>query len=276
MWQLVVILSSVFSGLVSVLNKTVVSKVNPIKYAFYFNMIIALFYLVFSPYFVLPKNELAWLILFIGGILWSLFGIFALVVYNFLDVSLIAPLSNLTPSLVLLIGVLFFNETLAFNKMLGLTLMLAGAFLITFKKKKSYEINSKGILIMSLLIIIGSVVSFVDKISINLFNIYTYAFGIYLLPSFFISLLMRTRNIKFGLSKDDFKIIFIVCLMGFFAYVLTLYAYTITEVSNVSILSKVSIVVSLIGGFVFHKEKGVLRKSFATGLIILGALAISS
>jgi len=232
------------------------------------------FFLFFFNRFDFSNLISSWWIIIAIGFLGAAATIINLKVYNHLDVSLIALLSKLTTVFSVIFSIILLNETLTIWKFFGGALIIIGAVLLTFKHKKSYNINKTGLYLLFLVIVLYSLGSIVDKLGVTVFNIFTYGFFAYFSAFLLIlSYLLFTR--KGLLIKTDAKLVILVSILNIGAYLLLLYAYSITSVINVSIFSNLSVIAVIIGGYLFHKEKGILNKSFAAILMIIGAVLAS-
>jgi len=198
-----------------------------------------------------------------------------LLVYKNLDVSLTSSLIELRIALVLVLSFLLLGDTITIKELMGFVFMFSGAIISGYHRKKNYKVSKKGFMLLGLLIIVSGFIKIVDSVGVKFFNSYTYSFGMYLIPTIMVYSFMKKKKINARVTRRNLKIILVISIIGVASYVLNLYAYTLTEVSNVAILSKLSIVVSIIGGFIVYGEKEKLRKITTAILVIIGAIIIS-
>ncbi|MFA5406743.1 MAG: GRP family sugar transporter [Candidatus Nanoarchaeia archaeon] len=274
MWQLIVILSSVLAGCFNLLNKRL-TNINSLKATFYTSLISALILLFFSSNFILPTNNLGWLFLLISALLWGIFRVLYLLVYKHLDISLTSSLIELRIALVLVLSFLLLGNSITVKELIGFAFMFLGALISGYHQKKNYKTSKTGFILLGLLIIVSGFIKIVDSVGVKFFNTYTYSFGMYLIPTIMVYSFMKKKKVNAKITRQNLNIILLLSIIGVASYILNLYAYTLTEVSNVAILSKLSIAVSIIGGFIFYGEKEKLKKIITAILVIIGAIIIS-
>ncbi|MDD4353232.1 MAG: GRP family sugar transporter [Candidatus Nanoarchaeia archaeon] len=274
MWQIIVLIAAILFGVSKLLSRYISRKIDPIVYSFYYNLIFSLLFIFFLSSFSMPSKIEGWTIMALGSVFWSACMILIFFVYKHLDVSIIAPLENLTPLITLIAGLIFFNETMGLFNIIGAFLIFLGALLITWKTK-NYIINKKGIILMLISVFFYSIAYRIDSLGVKYFNIYTYGFGVSFMPAILIGTYLFFNKKSFKIKKEILLKISISSILDFVGYLLILSAYTLTQVSNVAILRQLSIIIAVFGGFVFFKEKNILRKSIAALIIIIGAIFFS-
>lgn len=257
MWQVSVALSAALSGINMLINKYALSKlkIETYKYAFYYDLFFTLLFLIFITTFAPPLDNIGWIVVTVGSVVWCLILILLFTVYKHLDISLAAPLINLTPASILILGILFLNESVTANKIIGLILTLTGVIILTLKRKKSYKVSKLGIVLTVILIGLYSIVAFIDNAGVSYFNIFTYGFGVSIIPMLIVGVYMKLKKMSFKIKKKEAGFIALVTILEFIAYNLILYAYTIAEVSSITILRQLSIAIAVLGGIFIQRKR---------------------
>jgi drug/metabolite transporter (DMT)-like permease len=245
--------------------------------------------ILFFPMFIYfrPAGTITpagWACIVATGILHAFYFWFMGGAYERGDLSLVYPLSRGTgPMLVPILAVLFINEQLSFPGVLGITLVIAGIYVIHLR---SFSIPSflEPFLSMrgsaSLWALCTGVTiagySLVDKVGVTL----VYA-PVYIYLMFVISLLLLSPyvfvKVRLDLKKEwninKVKIL-IVGFLDLFTYLLILFALQISKVSYVAAAREVSIVFSAYLGIMLLREKNAPQKLAGAVLISLGVVLI--
>jgi uncharacterized membrane protein len=245
--------------------------------------------ILFFPMFIyfwpaVTISPAGWACIVATGILHAFYFWFMGGAYERGDLSLVYPLSRGTgPMLVPILAVLFINEQLSFPGVLGITLVIAGIYVIHLR---SFSIPSflEPFLSMrgsaSLWALCTGVTiagySLVDKVGVTL--VYP---PVYIYLMFVISLLLLSPyvfvKVRLDLKKEwninKVKIL-IVGFLDLFTYLLILFALQISKVSYVAAAREVSIVFSAYLGIMLLREKNAPQKLAGAVLISLGVVLI--
>ena len=291
-WFLFSILSAILWALSSVIDKILVPRrlktpIIPLFMVGLFNLISA-FIVAFSvPYVALSMNNLILSIL--AGLLW---GFVPFVYFTALlthEVSRIISLFSVSPLLVLIFSALILNESLPYEKYLGIVSILAGSTLITLKLDggNKFSVNTKLLLVIAatFLISISQVLSkFVLK-EVPYWNFYAWlAIGTFL--STFLITLTKFKSLRMithiGSRYLGFLVISrILGVSGLISFVTALsfgFASLVSAVFSIQSLF-ILIFAFILSSFNHHLEKlkgneGLL-KLIAIILIIFGIFVIN-
>jgi drug/metabolite transporter (DMT)-like permease len=245
--------------------------------------------ILFFPMFIyfwpaVTISPAGWACIVATGILHAFYFWFMGGAYERGDLSLVYPLSRGTgPMLVPILAVLFINEQLSFPGVLGITLVIAGIYVIHLR---SFSIQSflepflamRGGASLWALCTGGTIAgySLVDKVGVT--RVYP---PVYIYLMFVISLLLLSPyvfvKVRLDLKKEwnINKIqILIVGFLDLFTYLLVLFALQISKVSYVAAAREVSIVFSAFLGIMLLREKNAPQKLAGAVLISLGVVLI--
>ena len=281
MWFILSLLSSFFDSLKYVTGKKVTKEIDPIVIGFsqwFFGT------LIFLPFFL---NNLSvktdtgfWPVLIINAFLNALAIILFWRGVKLSDLSLAIPLITFIPIFVLIISSFLTHEIPSFFGIIGVMIIVMGAYLLNLDKKirnvwqPFYAIihkpGSKFILIVTILWSFSTVL---DKIAILKSNPVIYLFYLNLATML---ILLPLVLFKF-VGKIKPKYFLIMLVMGVIAGMglLTQFnAVKYTFVSYVSAIKTSSVIFTIILGHFIFKEKNIKERLSGSVVMILGALLI--
>lgn len=194
---------------------------------------------------------------------------------RFTDLSIAAPLKQLTPVIVAIIEPLIL--TLSFSKWLFLASIFGatGAYILMSSKgffQPLKNLKNKGAVLALSTAFIGAVYAISRRFGTTNLDplLYTYITYLIVLPMFY----LMTRNNSSQIELNDFigRYIIILAIINTASAVVGYYAFSLISASQVSVIKQFSVVLSiLIGGKAF-KEEGIIRKLIGGFVIILGVL----
>lgn len=244
----------------------------PTIYFNFFGGLIAFFFIGKFP----PLSPI-WIIPVLAATVYTLGNIFMFQAYKEGGVSLLAPLGNLNPAIILIFSIILLQESVTIPKILGIALIVYG--LSFLKEQKSLISSLKAVFkdqncqVYFLSMLLFSLARIIDKKGTAYFQATTYSF-----LEFFISvtLLLIFLSLKGKLPQI---VNFSKRKMGWAAgagisiaikYVAFLKAISQIELSVVSPISSLSTLVALALAAIFLKEK-VEKRWWAAILMIAGA-----
>lgn len=231
----------------------------------------------------LPTGTWVWGWTLVAGFLYGVSSIIVFNAYSFGDVSIIAPLFNFQPVVVLILAVLFLGEGFTIQKFLGIMFVLIGATYL----KKSHSVKSslkslfelKSARLALIATTLFSVARTIDKMVLPYFDTMTYSFVQWILPGAIVaSYVLRKYEVhKFvRFFKKRFNIILINAICGGFGYVFFLMALRTAEVSIIAPLVNLNTLFAVILSHKFLGEKLNGRLLAVTIMIIGAALVVIS
>tara|TARA_Y100000310_G_scaffold208059_1_gene208559 strand:- start:743 stop:1357 length:615 start_codon:yes stop_codon:yes gene_type:complete len=201
-----------------------------------------------------------------------------------MQISEVAPLFNLTPGFLAVLAFLFLGETLTRFQVGGLVLLIVGSYVLetdhnSFFKSALKHFKSKYVTYAITAALIFSFCSLLDKFILNNYlNPYEYLILIWWFVAVNFLILSSLefdgiKGIKHCIKITHFKVI----LTAFFSFIANLSAFIAMSTAYVSLVIPIrrlsTLGSTLIGGEMFH-EKGLLRKSFACLIMVVGACLI--
>jgi bacterial/archaeal transporter family protein len=204
-----------------------------------------------------------------------------------MEVSEAIPLLTLVPGITTILAFIFLKETISTYQVMGIFLLIFGAYILETKNELSLlepikKIKkSKYMHYIIIALIIYSILAICDRILLAHFDMQPEAyilFGHIFLAIYFIIMLKIFHNgfqgIKHGINIAG-KWIFLVAIFVFGYRYLQAQALKIANVGLVVSIKRLSVLFAiLIGGELFHEHR-LLRKSIASLVMIGGAILIT-
>lgn len=172
-------------------------------------------------------------------------------------------------------GLIFFKEPFVLTKFIGAMLIIFSNILIFYKKGK-FEFN-KYILLGILANISYTIALFLDVNISDNFNLPFYVAITLMIPAILISIIERIKvsDIKNELVNGNKKAIFITAFSWALSIISSLRAYQLGNVTIVAPLSALTVILNVIFGYLFLKEKNnLLRKIIAAIIVIISIILI--
>ncbi len=274
------LLAALSSGVEKLLRKKVAINVDALTFAFFFELIGAVFaFPLFIANFNLPEINWAWWLVLVSGFLWAGVAFTMVKSYKHLEASFIAPVSRSRIILILILSVIFLSETLNFNKIAGTSLVFAGLVFLSYKKGVNFSrLKEEGMIHLILSIVFISAVFIVDKFAVNFFNPSMYTFMIYftasviLLPGIF----SKKEDIKHIVKSKFILLIILTAALSVLYYYFTLAAFKFAEASVILPITELSSLVAVFGGIFFLNERTDIKKKIVSTIIIIAGVVLIS
>ena len=240
-----------------------------------FGVIGSVIFLALMPFFDFhfPTDWRVWALLLSSNLLYACQDVLKSKGFKYLDVSVVSIFSQSSKVFMILFGIIIFREHLTTLEALGVLFIMAGSALVVFKKNK-FHINKY------IWFIIGSSLFFAMAMIIDVgvsgqFNLAFYLLMIYLLPALFIFIGGRRKivDIKKGFlrNKNSRKFTAIAGVASAIGMLFYLLALRQGQVSIVAPLSSTTVLLNVIAGYVFLKERNdLLKRLIAAVLVIIG------
>ena len=285
-WYLLAIISALFSAGAAILEKKILFKERALSFSSLlaiFNLIIAIPFFFFTDLHVLTMVSL--LVLLFKSFLGALAFLCVMLGIKNLELSKALPLLVLTPGLVAIGGFIFLKEALTSLEVVGIILLLIGTYILQLKSRqkffdpwKSY-LKAKGNYYIFFALILFTITSLLDKAILSSFNLHVNAFMGFqhlFLAIIFLAFLLFTgkaRELKSTIKYSWLMILFLGFVTIIYRYA-QIAAVKEAPVALVLSLKRISVFFAvLIGGKLF-KEKHLLIRLIATGVMIAGAILI--
>lgn len=175
-----------------------------------------------------------------------------------------------------LLGFIFLHEVLTYNQLIGMLIICTGLILVNILKKDAKKSHNKYIIILLVGCLFQAIAGLLDKvISINVeANILQWWFLFFLLVINWLYVWLRNVKINYRTSFKNIWI-YIYSILFIVGDRILFVANGIegSEISIMSLLKQISVVVTvLLGGTIFHEKH--LKTKFVCSLIIIIGIAI--
>lgn len=233
--------------------------------------------LLLIPFFEMrfPEEPLVYVFLGLSIIFYTITDRLNTTVRSGIEASTFCVINQLSTVFMIVAGVLFFKEPLILSKIIGAFLIVFSNILIFFKKG---NLKPNKYVIMGIISnLFFSIALFLDVNNSDYFNLPLYVATTLGVP---IILIFIFERIKFKDIKEEYKngnkkALWITSITWSLSIVSQLRAYQLGEVSVVAPLCALSVILNVLVGFFFLKEKeNLLKKIIAAILIILGIILI--
>lgn len=279
LWLFLVLGIIILSGIGSIIHRWVLKDEGDfLAFGFAFQVFGTLFFIpILLAEWQFPSQPEAWILAVISSVLWAVLGVVGFKAQRFTEVSLRAPIGKSKMLWVILFAALFLGETVTQGKIIGSALIFLGVVLVTFKADEPLGgFGDLGVKLTFIAALIGGIGSIVDKVAMSYFQPGTYGFIEYLLPAIWLGLFVPQSTKRFGkLLKGKGKWVIAASLIAVVWSWMLFKVYQLAEVSTIAPLLELSVIVTVIGGFVFLGErKDILRRIIGTLIVLAGAWII--
>lgn len=293
-WLVLILISVNLSALVSLFDKFYCSK--KVKSIYSFAFLVNFFYLVFilvTTYILRKSFVFNWLVIYpiLSGLTYFLTWIFWWKAMTTSEVSRVVGVASVQPVINAILAVFFLNEVISVNKWSAIILIVAGAFLCSWEKKKNGGFN-KAYLYVLVAVCFGAVGNILVKFSmgtmpalvVNCLSFYA-TFPLFLL-------MLKDKKVfqevkKNLLDKKSSVPIFFRSLIGYLAicfYMLAVGAGPVSSVVTVNNAAPLLVFVYSIGVSFFWPKiikeelsrQALFTKTIAIIMIVVGAMMIST
>ncbi|MBU0974588.1 DMT family transporter [Patescibacteria group bacterium] len=244
-------------------------------FSFYFSAVGALTsipFVIFQPKF--SSNLYMWALMILVGILIVVQNLLNFKSTNHLEASLQGSITKFRLIWVLIIGVIFLNESLNLYKVLGTVLTVVAGLAVVYKSKELRI--KKGMLYAFLATIVYAVVIGLYKVLFSDFNSATLTFLIFLIPAILNLIVMPNSISRIVLmAKEDGKNVFLATFLGGFANLAMNHSLSLGEASQSLVVIEAFLIIVLVGEhFILKERKNLFRKVVSVMLATAGAVLI--
>lgn len=192
-----------------------------------------------------------------------------------IEASTFNILQQLSTAFMIFAGLIFFKEPFVLTKFIGAMLIIFSNIFIFYKKGK-FTFN-RNIFLGILSNLAFTVALFLDVNISNNFNLALFVSITYIIPAIIVKVFERIKfsELKNELVNGNKKAIFITALTCALATITQLRAYQLGNVTIVAPLCALSVMLNVLVGYLFLKEKdNLLRKIISAILIIISIILI--
>lgn len=235
-----------------------------------------IFILILCPImgFTLPTDYKIWIFLGFAIVFYTIAGRLNTDVMNGVEVSTFCILRQIPTVFTTIGGVLFFGEKFVMTRFIGATLIIASNIIIFFKKG-DFKVN-KYLLIGLLANFLTSIGRMLDISISDSMSLPIYSFLVLAIPALLTWGVERIKvsDIKAEYINGDRKAIIICGSVWGLMLVSLLKAYQLGEVTTVAPLAALSVLVNVIIGYIFLKERNDMIKKIISAIIIVIAIIL--
>lgn len=230
-----------------------------------------IFILLVSPFFEFkfPTDWKAYLFLGLSIIFYAIADRLSTTVRRGIEASSYNILQQISTVFMIIVGLVFFKEPFVWNKILGAILIIFSNIFIFYKKGK-FKVDK-----YIILGIIGqlsfSIAMFLDVNISDNFNLPMYISITLMVPALLIFLFERPKlkEIRSEFTDGNFKALLITAISWGLMIVSQLRAYQFGNITIVSPLCAITVILNVISGYVFLKERDNLLNKIIAGILII-------
>ncbi len=230
---------------------------------------------VFVDGLSVPQQPVLWILPLTSGLIFTACMLMYFHALKNTEVSQIEAIATTRAIWVVVLGVLFFGETLSWSKAIGGTLIFFGLVIVYWKKNNGNGFSKHHAFVFFYALLNSSAYA-VDKYALNYFSVGFYNTLLYLLPGFFTIIIFpkALSNIRLLIKpKKNNYLIVLSCIVQAISTLSLYKAYKIGELSVIGPLSQTTTVTIIIVGIVFLNERwNIRRKLVGTGFALLGVI----
>lgn len=272
--MLYLVLATLFTQFYKITTKTLTK---PGALTVLLQMTAGLTVLLLSPFFEFkfPNSINVYIMLGISVVFYAISDRMNTTVRSGIEASTYSMIKQLSTTFMIFAGLIFFKEEFVLTKFIGAILIIFSNLLIFYKKGK-FEFN-KYILLGILSNIAFTVALFLDVNISDNFNLSFYVAITLMVPALLIIICERIKpsEIKREIVNGNKKSILITALSWGTMILVQLRAYQLGNVTVVAPLCALTVILNVIIGYIFLKEKeNLLRKIIAAVLIIISVILI--
>lgn len=265
---LYIVLSTIFTQFYRIATKTMK---NAGALTVLLQMLAGIFVLILCPLFEfkLPTDARVYGLLAISICFYCISDRLNTTVRSGIEASTFSMLNQLSTTFMIFAGLIFFKEEFILTKFIGAMLIIFSNVLIFYKRGK-FEFN-KYILLGILSNVVFTVAIFVDVNISDSFNLPFYVTVTLTVPALMILLFERIKpkEIKNELVNGNKKAIFITALTWSTMIVAQLRAYQLGNVTIIAPLCALTVMLNVIVGYLFLKERDNLLKKIISAILII-------
>lgn len=268
-WFYLVIIYILANSASKIIQKYTIAdeEVDPKAYSAYWHLVVGIIALpaVFVGKFNYPDSLETWVIPLLSGLCFAAGMLLYFQALKNTEVSQVETISTTRAIWVMLLGTVFFTETLSWSKFIGVTLIFIGLLIIYWNKSENNSFG-KYHAFLFLYAFLNSTAYALDKFALDYFSVGIYNVLLYILPAVYTLIIFPGTLSKMKPLIKPRKNNYFILLSGLVQAVSTLAlyaAYKVGELSVVGPLSQTSTIITIIIGITFLKERWNLRRKVA-------------
>ena len=285
-WYIIALVSAVFVTISNIFKKKTLKHEHSEEFVVLYKVFQAVIILFILSQFINFNLPLwAFIAIYLISLVISLADFYIIKGFRHEEISVVSPLTNLTPLFLLIMAFLFLNEIVGLMHLFGILLLVIGAYVLEahkhifdFKKQLKNIIKSRYIIY----VIIASFLYGISRTGEKYLTGLATPFTILIFLDIFIAInFLAVYFLKFNHNvnlKEGFrKYGYFIALAAFFtvlADITYFYALSLTLVSLVLPIKRISTLFDTIIGGELFKEKHLLHKGLACLIMLFGIYLI--
>jgi len=221
--------------------------------------------------FVIPSDQMAWVILGVAALLWAMVTVANYTSFKYTDVSLRDPVGQSRVIWALFLGIFLLRENPSWLRIVGTLVIFVGVSMPLWDpNRKLGNLKDPGIRWTLGAAVLIAIVAVVDKIALGYFSPETYGFLVYLLPGFILLAFLPGRKKHVAhLIKTKWKPAILAIILTAITYYFTLRAYAIADITLVYPLLQLGTLVTVLGAIIFLRERKHMALRIAAAVVIV-------
>lgn len=233
--------------------------------------------LVAIPFFEIrfPSDPKVYIFLLFAIIFYAINDRLNTTVRSGIEASTFSIIKQLSTVFMIFAGIIFLKEEFILNKFIGAILIIFSNVLIFYKKGSGKP--NKYIILGILANICYTIALFLDVNISEKFNLPIYVFISLIIPAVLISIVekIKIKDIVNEFKEGNKPAIIVTSITWSYMILVQLRAYQLGNVSIIAPLCSLTVILNVIVGYIFLKEKdNLLKKILSAILIILGIFLI--
>lgn len=281
-WFPLVLIYIVTNSTSKILQKVALKDqdINPTAFSAFFLFLVGVLTipLLFFEEIVFPTSMKVWLVVIFDGVLYTVCMILYYYALKSTEVSQVEAIATTRTIWFMVLGIVFFDETLRLSTLMGVGFIFFGLLVIYWNRTKVKSFTKPHVYTIIYAFLISSSYA-LDKYALSYFSVAFYQVVIYIIPAVF-TLIFLPRTVQhLGYLLKSSKSTYITLASCFVQMISTLALYSAYKsggaLSIVGPLSQTSTVVTIVIGITLLKEKWNLkRKILGIALSLLGVFII--
>jgi len=237
-------------------------------------------------FYQIPKLDMTfWANILVIIILNSFAAVFAYKAIKISDVSLVSPISAFNPVFTAIISYIFLQELLSSKGVIGITLVCVGAYILQLSKKSKglleplrALLRHKGVQLSMAAYFIWAITPVFQKTAIfhTTPSVPPFASMMGLVGT---TLIFTSPAIKFSenwlpLARRHIKLLILLGLLGGVGQTVAFIAFSLTNLGFATAVFKLSIIFSVLFGWIFLKEQNIKERILGSMVMLLGVILL--
>jgi uncharacterized membrane protein len=201
-----------------------------------------------------------------------------------LHISLVEPITNLSPAILMVLSFFILGERLGLMQYLGVGVIMGGAFLLSVehinKPFHSFKLfKNKEVVYLMIFVVLASLCAILDKVIVSATNLPTIIFYTF----FFVAVCYLLTIIHNGHLNDithpikqHYYLVLLIALLAFISdwFYFTVVAMPLVPISLIIPMKRLSSLISTVLGGRMFKESNLFHKAVACCVMIFGVFLV--